>query len=182
MRLERRDDFGDLELGFKNRFNRFIFFSSAKSVNVNKIIELAFQKHFDNELDDDCENYWDLKLKIILMLFNSRAFHGKGFYIQFMAAVMELKYFTWRIMKFLSSKPVRGHRTRDNKITSQKVLNDILNWTLFIVQIRRRTFKKRAALATKNKKKAPVKQKKKTATKAKGPVKRSRDTKKSVWD
>lgn len=154
----------DIPLIFKLSFF-YSFLQKHKNFNI---------KHF---IDSEFFNY----KKIMRMFFLSRTFRNVGLIINWGLIELEHRLHSKRTLKFFQSTPIRWQRTRTNAITTQKNIG--YGWTYFAknLSIKRRSLKTRFALSKKKNKPLKKKLLKVKTTKSKAPVKRSRDSKKSVW-
>lgn len=164
--LKNKYKFKNLDIPLLFKLNTFFYFiQKHKNLNIN---------YFTNI---DYFNY----RKIVRMLLLTRTYRNVGLLINWGMIELEHRLHTKRTLKFFQSTPIRWQRTRTNAITTQKNIG--YGWTYFAknLSIKRRSLKTRFALSKKKNKPLKKKSLKLKAPKSKGPVKRSRDTKKSVW-
>lgn len=146
-----------------------------------KIFLYMIQVHEVNSYYIILENFWKQKLFFINSLLYWSSFLRQGFFRVPTHVLVLYKCITWRVIRYFKCLPIRCFRSRTNSKTNQLRLYNDYSIILKKFFIRRRTLKERALLF---KKKLKTIQKKKSITKLqkkKGPVIRSRDSKKSVW-
>jgi len=151
-----------LNLNFYNYYN--LVWQSHKLKPQKEVININFYK----------------SKHILKYFFCSKNFRHLGIIIYWAWLFIEHRLHSKRSFKFFQSMPLRHQRTRTNCITTQKLIG--FGWKIFAseLKIKRRTLKARFALSKKKNK--PLKKSIKLKTKkVKGPVKRTRDVKKSVW-
>lgn len=160
---------------YKYKSNDILYIFKLKKFTY--FIQKHLQLNINYFLNVEYYNYQ----KIIKMLLLSKSYRGLGLLISWGLIELEHRMHAKRTLKFFQSTPIRWQRTRTNAITTQK--NVGFGWYHFakFLSIKRRSLKTRFALSKKKNKPLKKKSLKVKIPKSKGPVKRSRDTKKSVW-
>lgn len=144
---------------------------------------LSFSKYFQKYNDNHflfMYTFFFFKKKFYKLLLNQVSLFGYGLFSSYLYKYVDSIVLSWRWLRFLKCTPVRSFRSKNNAKTTQLKLKNVSSVLISIIGLRRRTLKERAALFKKKLK--IVRTKKKVLKKVKkGPVIRSRDSKKSVW-
>lgn len=166
------------DIYYKNKYK--IKNISLKNLIIYNYFKYFLQKNISWSVDEIVKKLFLDYRAIIFILILAKSFRCVGFLIYWTWLFIEHRLHTKRSFKFFQSMPVRYQRTRTNAQTTQKYTG--YGWSLFsdLFFLKRRSIKARKNLAKKKNK--IIKKTIKTKTiKSKGPVKRTRDTKKSVW-
>jgi len=166
------------DIYYKNKY--VIRHNSLQNLIIFYLFKFFLQTHKKQTLQTPLKNLFKDYRLIIFIFILANSFRCVGFLIHWPWLLIEHRLHTKRSFKFFQSMPVRYQRTRTNAKTTQKYIG--YGWELFadISYLKRRSIKTRQNLAKKKNKilKKNIKIKK---TNSKGPVKRTKDTKKIVW-
>lgn len=144
------------------------------------LILLLFQKHKHSLVKKYFNSSGTLNAGFFnFFLFNGTC-HGRGRNRPLIVSLFRILFFSINAYRFVLSKPVNKTRTKTNSINCQLKLSHDYCLTFSWMGLKRRSLKERFNIS-KKRFKVVLKKKTKKVTKKKGPVIRSRDTKKSVW-
>lgn len=167
---------------FSFKHGKFGLLFNLESIFLEKNC-IAFVKYFQAYSDNfylTMYNLFFFKRKFYRLILRQISFFGYGLFNSHLYKYIDSIVLSWRWLRYLKCTPVRTFRSKNNCKTTQLKSHDIGSRLLKILGLRRRTLKERAALFKKKLK--VVRTKKKILKKVKkGPVIRSRDSKKSVW-
>lgn len=166
------------DIYYKNKYT--IKNKSLNNLIIYNLFKFFLQKHILHKINNLIKNlFFDYRLIIFIFILSS-SFRCVGFLIYWHWLLIEHRLHSKRSFKFFQSMPVRFQRTRTNAQTTQKYIG--YGWEHFadLFFLKRRSIKARKNLS-KKKNKIIKKINKIKKTKVKGPVKRTRDSKKSVW-
>jgi hypothetical protein len=147
------------------------------------IFKSLYQIHSLTDLTTKSISYYFWNIKLLFNILGSKFYTGLGWSRSYHALYVEFFNLMGRCIRFAGCKPIRTYKSRNNGLNAQIPLPH--NWHLLITGLgfSRRTLKERSEKSMKKKlSNLRKKNQNKLKEKKKGPVVRSRDKKKSVWD